>query len=92
MGGEPDEVPERYRMGSPAALLPMGTPQVLIHGLDDNSVPPSLSFDYVELARQRGDVATYLPLPDAGHMEMIDPSGHVFAHVVSCMNSFGGPT
>ncbi len=91
MGGEPDEFPERYRLGSPAALLPLRTPQVLIHGLDDDSVPPSLSIEYAGLARQHGDVATYIPLPTAGHMEMINPSGRAFAHVVDCMNRVGGP-
>ena len=32
MGGGPDDVPERYRLGSPAALLPIGKPQFLLHG------------------------------------------------------------
>jgi acetyl esterase/lipase len=86
MGGEPEEFPDRYRLGSPAALLPLGLPQVLVHGLQDGTVPSSLSADYVELARQRGDAATYLPLPDAGHMEMIDPKSRAFDHVATAMH------
>jgi acetyl esterase/lipase len=85
MGGEPDEYPDRYRLGSPASLLPLGTPQVLVHGLSDGSVPPSLSSDFVNLAQQHGDDVTYFPLPNAGHMEMINPSGRAFAHLADCM-------
>ena len=78
MGGEPDDVPDHYRLGSPASLLPLGKPQFLLHGLADGSVPPSLSANYVELARSLGDPAEYLPLPGAGHMEMIRARGTVF--------------
>src|ERR1017187_3305066 len=31
LGGSPDTVPERYVQSSPAALLPLGVPQTLIH-------------------------------------------------------------
>jgi acetyl esterase/lipase len=78
MGGIPDVVPDRYALGSPASLLPMGTPQILLHGLADTTVPPSLSARYADLARSRGDEADYVPLPGVGHMEMIDPSGRAF--------------
>jgi acetyl esterase/lipase len=75
MGGSPEEFPERYALGSPASLLPLGIPQVLIHGLDDATVPAELSADYAESARSRGDDAEYVPLAGTGHMEMIDPDG-----------------
>ncbi|MBV9688230.1 MAG: hypothetical protein JO202_00815 [Ktedonobacteraceae bacterium] len=32
LGGSPRQVSERYAAASPAALLPLGVPQVLIHG------------------------------------------------------------
>jgi len=35
---QPEEHPERYRSASPAALLPIGIPQVLVHGLADTAV------------------------------------------------------
>jgi hypothetical protein len=38
LGGLPEEHPERYRSASPAALLPIGIPQVLVHGLADTAV------------------------------------------------------
>ena len=75
MGGGPDEVPERYTLGSPPALVPLGVPQLLIHGGADRSVPAAFSAAYVERARARGDEVSYLALPGSGHMEMIDPQG-----------------
>jgi acetyl esterase/lipase len=84
MGGDPNEVPDRYALGSPAALLPLGVPQFLIHGGADRSVPASLSSDYVTLARTRGDLdAHYLPVPDEGHMEMINPRKRAFGEAVA---------
>ncbi len=36
LGGSPDDVPDRYAVASPAALLPLGVPQLLVHGLHDD--------------------------------------------------------
>lgn len=81
MGGELDQFPERYEWGSPAASLPMGIRQFLVHGLADSTVPASLSEHYVDLARSLGDPAEYVPLAGLGHMDMIDPHGPAFAAV-----------
>jgi acetyl esterase/lipase len=91
MGGGPDDVPDRYALGSPAELLPLGVPQLLIHGAADRTVPASLSADYVERARARGDAASYLALPEDGHMEMIDPAGRAFGAALAHLDEvFGG--
>ncbi len=81
MGGGPDEIPERYAWGSPAASLPMGIKQILVHGLADSTVTASLSEQCVLLAQSLGDQAEYVPLAGAGHMDMIDPHGAAFAGV-----------
>jgi pimeloyl-ACP methyl ester carboxylesterase len=86
MGGSPDAVPDRYALGSPAALLPLGVPQLLVHGVTDAAVPASLSEDYVRLAQSLGDEARYLPLADADHMDMIDPSGAAFDALISFLD------
>jgi acetyl esterase/lipase len=91
MGGGPDERPDRYALASPASLLPIGIPQVLVHGLADNSVPASLSAAYVELARARGDDAEYVPLSEVSHMEMIDPHGVAFGEVLSRLDRMFSP-
>ena len=92
MGGGPDDVPDRYALGSPAALLPLGVPQLLIHGSADRTVPAALSAKYVDEATARGDEACYLELPEDGHMEMIDPTKGAFASALIGLDEvFGRP-
>src|SRR6185503_6890806 len=55
LGGEADAVPERYAIASPAALLPLGVPQLLVHGTRDDIVPAGQSRDYAAAARAAGD-------------------------------------
>jgi acetyl esterase/lipase len=73
LGGSPDEVPERYASASPAELLPLGVPQVLIHGTSDGPVPFQISADYAARAASLGDQARLIPLEGAHHFELIDP-------------------
>lgn len=74
IGGGPDDYPERYASASPAALLPLGVPQILIHGTKDGPVPFQISADYVAAARATGDRARLIALEGAHHFEVIDPS------------------
>jgi len=75
MGGHWEQYKQRYDLASPAALLPIGVPQVLVHGLSDQVVPPSMSEEYQVLAQHSGDSSRYIPIEGAGHREMIDPDG-----------------
>jgi acetyl esterase/lipase len=74
LGGSPDGVPDRYARASPAALLPLGVPQLLVHGGRDDIVPPELSRRYVQAARAAGDRAELLEDPGAGHFDVVDPA------------------
>jgi acetyl esterase/lipase len=51
MGGMPDRQPARYAALSPAELLPLGVPQVLVWGSDDTTVPESLFKEYESRSR-----------------------------------------
>jgi acetyl esterase/lipase len=73
LGGPPERHPERYRLASPAALLPFGTKQVLVHGTEDEDVPYTLATRFLELARERGEAVQLRSLPAMGHFEPIDP-------------------
>jgi acetyl esterase/lipase len=75
LGGAPVEVPDRYRSASPRELLPLGVPQVLVHGLADTVVPPSMSEDYAHAAAERGDDAEYVALHGVGHRDVLDRDG-----------------
>jgi len=83
LGGHWDQREERYRCSSPMALLPIGVPQVLVHGTKDTVVPPSMSEKYEIAATKHGDAARYIPVDGAGHREMIDPLGIGWATAVT---------
>ncbi len=73
MGGAPDAVADRYRQASPAELLPLGVPQLLMTGVDDVSVPPAYAMRYAATAKARGDRVELSLMPAAGHFEVIAP-------------------
>jgi acetyl esterase/lipase len=73
LGGGPDDVPERYHLASPAALLPLGVPQILIHGTADDRVPVEISRDYAARACAVGDQLTLVELSGVDHFALIDP-------------------
>ena len=73
LGGTIASVPERYIVASPAAMLPLGVPQVLIHGTNDDSVPIEVSQAYVNAARSVNDPITYIELVGVDHFDVIDP-------------------
>ena len=79
MGGTPLEHPERYAAASPAELLPLGMSQLVIHGAKDEALPVALSRRHVEAARATGDPVDYVELPDAGHMDFLDPASAAHA-------------
>ena len=82
MGGTPEEVPERYTVGSPAERLPLGVPQTLFHGLDDDVVPASESSDYAAAAEAAGDRASFVPIDRANHFSLIDPDHPAWSEVI----------
>jgi pimeloyl-ACP methyl ester carboxylesterase len=85
LGGDPGAVPERYAAVSPIELLPLGVPQVLVHGRADTIVPVDGSERYVAAARARGDDATLVALDGLGHFEPIDPGSSAWPHVLGAV-------
>lgn len=72
LGGPPEAVPERYAAASPKALLPLGVPQLLVHGEADDAVPVGMSRAYAAAARAAGDAVELVELPGKGHFEHLD--------------------
>jgi acetyl esterase/lipase len=89
MGGRPDEVPDRYALASPAARLPLGVPQLLVHGENDGVVPVNLSRRYAEQAYAAGDDVRLAILPGTGHMDPIDPTSPAWQTVVDWLAHTG---
>jgi acetyl esterase/lipase len=69
LGGSPDRVPQRYAATSPIELLPISAAQRVIHGTADNIVPFEMSERFAKASHN----AKLVPLPGAGHFELIDP-------------------
>ncbi|MGI8662223.1 MAG: alpha/beta hydrolase family protein [Acidimicrobiales bacterium] len=74
MGGSPAALPDRYAAGDPAALLPLGVAQLLVHGEADGNVPVSQSIDYAAKAATAGDDVAVVTFPRTDHFAMIDPT------------------
>ena len=69
VGCGPAECNDRYAAASPADLLPLPVPQVLLHGTADEIVPFDLSQRFARASKN----ARLVALPGAGHFELIDP-------------------
>ncbi len=81
LGGVPEKHPDRYAVASPAALLPLGTRQILLHGTEDDSVPYAISSEYAAAAHAAGDSVELQTLANCGHFELIDPRSRQWPQV-----------
>jgi acetyl esterase/lipase len=79
LGGSPSDVPERYELASPAARLPLGVPQLLVHGGRDEIVPAAMSRVYASRAEAAGDRIELVVHEELGHFEHLDPSSAAWA-------------
>jgi pimeloyl-ACP methyl ester carboxylesterase len=77
--------PEHYAEGSPIELVPLGAPQIVIHGTADDSVPFEMSERYVAAA---GGEAELVRLNGIGHFELIDPQVPAFEHTLDAIRRF----
>jgi pimeloyl-ACP methyl ester carboxylesterase len=71
LGGDPASQAERYQLASPAARLPLGVPQALVHGTVDTVVPLAMSERYAARGRAAGDDITLAPVAGATHRDLI---------------------
>ena len=82
LGGPLTALPERYAEASPAALLPLGLPQVLIHGTEDDNVPLQVSREYATAARASGDPIDFFEPAGVDHFDVINARTEVWALTV----------
>lgn len=75
MGGTPADVPERYALASPSALLPIRLATTLVQGTLDDIVPLELAEQYRKDARDAGDRHVHLKkIHGADHFAVITPT------------------
>ena len=76
MGGTPTQVADRYAQGSPAALLPLGVPQVM---LPSSVLTPDAAEAYRKAGAAKGDaVKVVATAAGADHFNIIAPGGPQF--------------
>jgi pimeloyl-ACP methyl ester carboxylesterase len=69
MGGHAADVPDRYALADPAALLPLGVPVTLVHGDLDERVPVAMSREFAAASGAR-----LIELAGIEHFALIDPA------------------
>jgi acetyl esterase/lipase len=82
LGGMPDERPGRYALASPIERLPIGLPQLVMHGREDLVVPVDQSERYAAAAEQAGDPVTLQLIDGADHFSIIEVDQPAWATVV----------
>ncbi len=79
MGCHAEEAAAAYDAASPIEMLPLGVPQVLVHGTRDRAVPVAMSEQYAERARAAGDDVRLIVLEETGHRDVVDAGGQAWA-------------
>ncbi|HUG64895.1 MAG TPA: alpha/beta hydrolase [Gaiellaceae bacterium] len=70
--GDPTMHFERYVLASPRERLPLGIPQLVLHGDRDDTVSMRIATSYATAARNAGDACELQILSRTGHFEHID--------------------
>jgi len=74
---------DAYADTSPARLLPIGVPYVLVSGALDPIVPRGFAERFATEARVAGDAPRELAIPDVGHFELIDPRSRAWKSIAA---------
>jgi acetyl esterase/lipase len=87
LGGSPIRWPARYNLASPLERLPLGVPQLLVHGDGDDQVPIEISRRYAEQAAAAGDACELVELPGCRHFEHLDPDSEAWRAVIGWLQT-----
>ena len=78
--GDFEDHRDRYELASPRDRVPLGIPQLVLHGDRDDAVSIRIATSYAGAARAAGDACDLVVLSGTGHLEHIDagsPAWHV---------------
>ena len=70
--GDPADHPDIYELASPRARVPLGIPQLLLHGDRDHVVSMRITQSYEAAAVEAGDPCELVVLAKTGHFDHID--------------------
>jgi acetyl esterase/lipase len=88
MGGQPSTQSERYAAAAPLEILPLGLPQLIVHGTADSIVPYATSEKYVAVARAAGDSVEFVTIDGAEHLDLWNRASPAFPKVVAAADRF----
>jgi acetyl esterase/lipase len=80
LGGTSAEVADHYKEADPMKLA-IGARQWLVHGAEDDVVPPAFSRDYVSAKRKMKEDARLVEIAGAGHFEVVDPRSRAWKDI-----------
>ena len=89
MGGDPDELPERYAVADPLSQVPIPAVVRCVHARADDRVPFAESVTYVAAARAAGQDAQLLEV-DGGHFSVADTAAPTWLTVVNELQDLFG--
>ncbi|GAA3447708.1 alpha/beta hydrolase [Planomonospora venezuelensis] len=81
LGGSAGEAPEVYARSSPMERLPLGVPQLVVQGGDDDLDLVDLGRRYARAAQEAGDEVIYLEMP-GDHFDVIDQASPIWRDAV----------
>jgi acetyl esterase/lipase len=90
LAATPEQSPTRYAEASPMALLPIGVPQLILHGSSDDRVPVEQSRDYAAAATASGDPTEIVEVEGADHFQVIESTTAWWDRVVEWLVSILG--
>lgn len=80
-----------YKDTSPAAMLPLKVPQLIVSGVLDPIVPDKFGRDYAAQAMKAGDPVEMLDIEGAGHFELIDPESEAWKKIKADFLAYAHP-
>lgn len=87
-GDSAAERPDLYATASPLHLLPIGIPQLIVHGRADQDVPFDMVPEYLASAELAGDAVTLIDPDGVDHFDVIDPKHQVWRSIDSWLNEW----
>ncbi len=86
LNGTPNEIPSIYDAADPCGK-PSDIPRILIHGLDDDTVPITNSLAFAEARKHDSGVVRLADLKQATHLDLIDPQSQAWPVVLAAVES-----
>ena len=79
--------PSRFGDTSPIEMLPIGVPQLIVHGDADDRVPQSMALRYAAAAREAGDDVDLHAPPGVDHFLLIELRSDPWRHAAAWLQA-----